>query len=58
MKSKYIKMHVMLINNFTSTVNPISIVSLVTGTVDAPRSVGTFSISITIITTSATLINI
>ncbi len=42
----------------TNTVNPISTVSLVTGTGEAPRSVGTFSISITIITTSTTLINI
>ncbi len=41
-----------------SAVNSIPTVSLVTGTGEAPRSVDTCSISITVITTSTTLINI
>ncbi len=53
-----ISMDVNLTKKLTSTVNPISTVSWVTGTGEAPRSVGTFSISITIMTTSTTLIHI
>ena len=42
----------------TSTVDSIPSVPMVTGTGEAPRSVGTGSISVTVVSVSSTLINI
>ena len=42
----------------TSTVDSIPCVSMVTGIGEAPRSVGTGSISVTVVSVSSTLINI
>ena len=42
----------------TSTVDSIPSVSIVTGTGEAPRSVGTESISVTVVSVISTLINI
>ena len=45
-------------DSLTRTVDSISTVALVTGTSEATRGVGTDSISVTVISTSGTLINI